>query len=140
MTTAPVVSPSPIVIPGWGENGETIPERLDAELIARAYRFSEQAHAGQTRHSGEPFVSHCVQVARILADLGLDTATVVSGLIHDVVEDTGVTVKEVEKEFGKEVAEIVDGLTKIAHLPTGSREDRSRTTASSCCRSPRMLA
>jgi GTP diphosphokinase / guanosine-3',5'-bis(diphosphate) 3'-diphosphatase len=124
MTTAPVVSPSPIVIPGWGENGETIPERLDAELIARAYRFSEQAHAGQTRHSGEPFVSHCVQVARILADLGLDTATVVSGLIHDVVEDTGVTVKEVEKEFGKEVAEIVDGLTKIAHLPTGSREDR----------------
>ena len=123
MTTVPVAR-TPVVIPGWGDTGDAIPDRLDAELIARAYQFSERAHAGQTRRSGEPFVSHCVQVAHILADLGLDSATVASGLIHDVVEDTGVTVAEVEKEFGKEVAEIVDGLTKIAHLPTGSREER----------------
>src|SRR5206468_12581979 len=99
------------VIPGWTPN-ETPNLRLDQELLARAYRFSEEAHRGQTRNSGEPYVTHCVEVAKILADLQLDTTTVASGLIHDVVEDTNVELEDVEREFGKEIAAIVDGLTK----------------------------
>ncbi len=112
------------VIPGWNSNGESIPDRLDQELLVRAYRFSERAHIGQKRLSGENYVSHCVQVAKILADLHLDTVTVASGLIHDVVEDTSVTVREVEAEFGAEIAQIVDGLTKIGHLPLNSSQER----------------
>nr|MDP9177560.1 bifunctional (p)ppGpp synthetase/guanosine-3',5'-bis(diphosphate) 3'-pyrophosphohydrolase [Gemmatimonadota bacterium] len=112
------------IIPGWNDNGTPLPERLDQELLARAYRFSEAAHLGQKRLSGENFVSHCVEVAKILADLQLDTVTVASGLIHDVVEDTAVEVTEIETEFGKEIAEIVDGLTKIGHLPINSSQDR----------------
>ncbi len=112
------------IIPDWSL-GEGANARLDAELLARAYRFSEIAHRGQTRNSGEPYVTHCVEVAKILADLQLDSATVASGLIHDVVEDTIVSVDDVEREFGKEIAGIVDGLTKIAKLPnSGSKQDR----------------
>jgi guanosine-3',5'-bis(diphosphate) 3'-pyrophosphohydrolase len=112
------------IIPGW-TTGETANDRLDEEVLARAYRFSEEAHRGQLRNSGEPYVTHCVEVAKILADLHLDTTTVASGLIHDVVEDTGRTVADVEREFGKEIAAIVDGLTKIAKLPnSGSNEER----------------
>jgi GTP pyrophosphokinase len=69
-------------------------------------------------------VSHCVEVAKILADLQLDTTTVAAGLIHDVVEDTTITVEDVEREFGAEVAQIVDGLTKIGNLPMHSKEER----------------
>ncbi|MBA3404130.1 MAG: bifunctional (p)ppGpp synthetase/guanosine-3',5'-bis(diphosphate) 3'-pyrophosphohydrolase [Gemmatimonadaceae bacterium] len=112
------------VIPGWNDNGEALPERLDQELLARAYQFSERAHVGQKRLSGEIYVSHCVEVAKILADLQLDTVTVASGLIHDVVEDTNVTVPEIEAEFGSEIAQIVDGLTKIGHLPLNSSQER----------------
>jgi GTP pyrophosphokinase len=112
------------IIPGWDLSTEALPERLDADLLARAYRFSEKAHAGQTRRNGDPYVTHCVQVARILADLQLDSVTVASGLIHDVVEDTAFSVEDVEREFGREIAQIVDGLTKIGHLPLASREER----------------
>ncbi len=108
------------VIPGWPDEAVPAHERLDRELLARAYQFSAEAHAGQVRNSGEPYVTHCVEVAKILADLQLDSATVASGLIHDVVEDTKITVADVEREFGGEVAGIVDGLTKIAKLPTGA--------------------
>ena len=118
-TTTPVE-----FIPGWDLSGEALPERLDVELLARAYRFSEKAHAGQTRRNGDPYVTHCVEVARILAELQLDSVTVASGLIHDVVEDTAVTVEEVEREFGREIAQIVDGLTKIGHLPLTSTQER----------------
>ncbi len=112
------------IIPDWSL-GEGANARLDEELLARAYRFSEEAHRGQTRNSGEPYVTHCVEVAKILADLQLDTTTVASGLIHDVVEDTAISVADVEREFGKEIAAIVDGLTKIAKLPnSGSKQDR----------------
>ena len=112
------------IIPGWSlDEGANV--RLDEELLARAYRYSEAAHRGQTRNSGEPYVTHCVEVAKILAELQLDTTTVASGLIHDVVEDTKITVEDVEAEFGKEIAAIVDGLTKIAKLPnSGSNQDR----------------
>ncbi len=111
-------------IPGFGPSADHAYEKLDHELLVRAYRFSDAAHAGQVRHSGEPYVSHCVEVARILADLQLDTATVTSGLLHDIVEDTDITVEDIEREFGAEIAQIVDGLTKIANLPLSSREER----------------
>jgi GTP diphosphokinase / guanosine-3',5'-bis(diphosphate) 3'-diphosphatase len=109
-------------IPTWIRDG--LPEKIDRDLLVRAYRFSERAHEGQKRLSGENFVSHCVEVAKILVDLQLDTVTVASGLIHDVVEDTEITVEDIEIEFGKEIAEIVDGLTKIGHLPLNSSQER----------------
>jgi len=112
------------MIPGFGPSADVSYDRLDHELLVRAYKFSDVAHAGQVRHSGEPYVSHCVEVARILADLQLDTTTVASGLLHDIVEDTDITVEDVEREFGSEIAQIVDGLTKIANLPLSSREER----------------
>jgi guanosine-3',5'-bis(diphosphate) 3'-pyrophosphohydrolase len=123
-TAAGDVTQAPGEIPGWVTSEEPLPERLDRELLVRAYRFSERAHRGQKRLSGEDFVSHCVEVAKILAELQLDTTTVASGLIHDVVEDTDVTIEDVELEFGKEVADIVDGLTKIGHLPLHSTQER----------------
>src|SRR5688572_9985845 len=113
------------IIPGWREDELPLHDKLDRDLLARAYRFSEAAHRGQVRNSGDPYITHCVDVAKILADLQLDSITVASGLIHDVVEDTKVTVADVEREFGKDIAAIVDGLTKIAKLPTsGSQEER----------------
>ena len=112
------------LIPGWDLSADGVPERLDLELLSRAYRFSERAHAGQTRRNGDPYVTHCVEVAKILADLQIDSVTVASGLIHDVVEDTAVTVEDVEREFGREIAQIVDGLTKIGHLPLTSTQER----------------
>src|SRR6185295_15923098 len=117
-------APTPITIPGWTSPTTPLREGLDQELLLRAYKYSERAHAGQTRLSGEPFVSHCVEVAHILADLHLDSVTVASGLIHDVVEDTDITVADVELEFGKEIAQIVDGLTKIGNLPLNSTQER----------------
>lgn len=119
--TAPVLND---IIPGWDLSTESVSGRLDVELLARAYRFSEKAHAGQTRRNGDPYVTHCVEVAKILAELQLDSITVASGLIHDVVEDTAFSVEDVEREFGREIAQIVDGLTKIGHLPMASREER----------------
>jgi GTP diphosphokinase / guanosine-3',5'-bis(diphosphate) 3'-diphosphatase len=91
------------LIPGWDLSAEAA-GRLDMDLLARAYRFSEKAHAGQTRRNGDPYVTHCVEVAKILAELQLDSITVASGLIHDVVEDTAYSVEDVEREFGREVA------------------------------------
>ncbi|HEV7837390.1 MAG TPA: HD domain-containing protein, partial [Gemmatimonadaceae bacterium] len=110
------------ILPEWIAEG--LPDRLDRDLLARAYLFSERAHSGQKRLSGENYVSHCVEVARILVDLQLDSVTVASGLIHDVVEDTDVTIEDIETEFGTEVAGIVDGLTKIGHLPLNSSQER----------------
>jgi GTP pyrophosphokinase len=117
-------SARPLQIPGWEFGPEGLPERLDPELLEKAYRFSENAHAGQKRQSGDDFVTHCVEVAKILADLQLDAVTVASGLIHDVIEDTDATLETVASEFGREIAQIVDGVTKIGSLPLNSIEER----------------
>jgi GTP diphosphokinase / guanosine-3',5'-bis(diphosphate) 3'-diphosphatase len=98
--------------------------RIDATVVARAHAFSERAHKGQKRASGEDYIAHCVEVATILADLHMDTASIAAGLIHDVVEDTAATHEEVLAEFGDEIAQIVDGVTKI-----GKVEFRSTTEA-----------
>jgi GTP diphosphokinase / guanosine-3',5'-bis(diphosphate) 3'-diphosphatase len=111
------------LIPNWNVT-EDRAERLDHELLVKAYQFSYQAHLGQKRFSGEDYVVHCVEVAKILAELQLDSVTVASGLIHDVVEDTAASVDDVEREFGHEIAEIVDGLTKIGTLPAHSSQER----------------
>ena len=107
------------LIPGWRESESPLHDKLDRELLVRAYRFGEGAHRGQLRNSGDPYITHSVEVAKILADLQLDSITVASGLLHDVIEDTRLTLADVETEFGKEIAAIVDGLTKIAKLPSG---------------------
>src|SRR3954471_2460168 len=96
------------LIPGWNEDELPLHEKLDREMLVRAYRFSEEAHRGQVRNSGDPYVTHSVEVAKILASFHLDSITVASGLLHDVIEDTTVTLADVEAEFGKEISAIVD--------------------------------
>jgi len=90
--------------------------RLDVDAIQRAHDLAVSAHAGQTRASGEPYVSHTIEVATILAQLRLDTDTIVAGLIHDTIEDTALTPREVESQFGADVAAIVDGVTKLGKV------------------------
>ena len=123
--TATAATTATEFIPGWREDEHPLHDKLDRDLLLRAYRFGEVAHRGQVRNSGEPYITHSIEVAKILADLQLDSITVASGLLHDVVEDTKATIGDVEREFGREIAAIVDGLTKIAKLPAGgSKEDR----------------
>jgi GTP pyrophosphokinase len=86
------------------------------ELIEKSYVFSAKVHRGQTRLSGEPYLSHPLEVANILADLKLDEATIVTGLLHDILEDTCCTPKELEATFGKEIGGLVNGLTKISRI------------------------
>jgi GTP diphosphokinase / guanosine-3',5'-bis(diphosphate) 3'-diphosphatase len=96
----------------------------DLDLIRRAYRFSEACHRGQQRASGEPYLSHPVEVARLLATFRMDATTVTAGLLHDVIEDTAATKADLEREFGREIADLVDGVTKIGKLAFSSREER----------------
>jgi RelA/SpoT family (p)ppGpp synthetase len=93
----------------------------ELSVVRRAYEQAVLAHDGQMRVSGEPYVLHCVEVGRMLADLGLDFHTVAAGLLHDVVEDTDWTVDDVRKRFDAEVARLVDGVTKLAYIDTMSR-------------------
>jgi RelA/SpoT family (p)ppGpp synthetase len=93
----------------------------DLELVQRAYEQAVFAHDGQMRASGEPYVIHCVEVARMLADLGLDHHAVAAGLLHDVVEDTDWTVDDIRQNFDGEVARLVDGVTKLAYIDTMSK-------------------
>lgn len=96
---------------------------VDRDLILRAYRFAEKAHQGQKRASGEPYVSHCIAVASILAELRVPPAVVIAGLLHDTVEDTSVTLEDIQREFGEEISKLVDGVTKLTNLPRVSRSD-----------------
>ena len=101
---------------------EAYADRVDVEQIRAAYEMAAEAHAGQRRASGEPYVNHAVEVATILASLRLDTATIVAGLVHDAVEDTAVSLADLRARFGDEIANLVDGVTKI-----GKVEFRSNT-------------
>ncbi len=103
-------------------------DQADFELLNRAYYFAKEHHKGQIRKSGEPFLAHCVEVARLLAQLGLDHTTVAAGLLHDVVEDTPATHEEVAKQFGEEIAELIAGVTKIDQITYESREVRQAET------------
>ncbi|MEW6424664.1 MAG: bifunctional (p)ppGpp synthetase/guanosine-3',5'-bis(diphosphate) 3'-pyrophosphohydrolase [Bacillota bacterium] len=98
--------------------------KADVAFLSKAYHFAKAAHEQQRRFSGEPFILHPVAVARILADLELDLETLVAGLLHDVVEDTRITLPQIEEEFGAEVASLVDGVTKLGRLEYKSKEER----------------
>ena len=96
----------------------------DLDLVNRAYRFSEKSHEGQQRASGEPYLSHPLEVAGLLVDFKMDVTTVIAGLLHDVLEDTRATKDDLAREFGPEIADLVDGVTKIGKLAFSSREER----------------
>ena len=98
--------------------------KVDIKEVVRAYQTAEAAHAGQTRRSGEPYIIHPVGVAEILAELGMDTPTIVAALLHDVVEDTGLTLEDVAAEFGDEAAALVDGVTKLDRISVSSKEEQ----------------
>jgi guanosine-3',5'-bis(diphosphate) 3'-pyrophosphohydrolase len=97
-------------------------------LIERAYHFAAKSHAGHTRASGSPYVSHPLGVSMILADLRMDSVTIGSGLLHDTVEDCGVTVAQLREMFGEEVALIVDGVTKLGRVEFSRKEERQAET------------
>ena len=99
-------------------------KQLDLGQIQRAYETAEKAHGGQLRVSGEPYIIHPLNVASILVGLGMDTETIVAALLHDVVEDTPVTLEDVSRDFGQEVALLVDGVTKLGKIPFSSREEQ----------------
>jgi GTP pyrophosphokinase len=104
---------------------EQLPENYslaDRELILRAYRVAEEAHREQKRHSGEPYINHCVTVASILADLRVPPEVVAAGLLHDTVEDTKVTLSDIRRDFGDTITVLVDGVTKLTNLPRVSRD------------------
>ncbi|UCD94983.1 MAG: bifunctional (p)ppGpp synthetase/guanosine-3',5'-bis(diphosphate) 3'-pyrophosphohydrolase [Candidatus Zixiibacteriota bacterium] len=103
---------------------ESFNANVDIPLLRRAYEFSDKAHAGQLRESGDPYIEHCLNVAFILAELHLDSVTIAAALVHDVVEDTDVKLEDITKEFGEEIATLVDGVTKISMVEFKSREDQ----------------
>ncbi|HAN44171.1 MAG TPA: (p)ppGpp synthetase [Ruminococcaceae bacterium] len=96
----------------------------DTEKITKAFLLAKEAHEGQMRDSGEPYICHPLAVSIILVDLGMDTDSIVAALLHDVVEDTQTTLSTVEKMFGKEVAQMVDGVTKLRKVPLITREEQ----------------
>jgi GTP pyrophosphokinase len=96
----------------------------DREIIRKAFEFSLLHHAGQTRASGEPFLVHPLEVAMVLADMKLDSTAISAGLLHDAIEDTPVTHEDIRREFGDQVAHIVEGVTKIGKIDLASREER----------------
>jgi len=95
---------------------------VDADKIKDAFLFAKQAHITQKRDSGEPYINHPVEVANILAELKLDGPTITTALLHDTIEDTGTTFDEVKKKFGNEIAELVEGVTKLSRLENKNRE------------------
>jgi GTP diphosphokinase / guanosine-3',5'-bis(diphosphate) 3'-diphosphatase len=96
----------------------------DLELVRRAYEFSQKNHAGQSRASGEPYLVHPLGVAQVLAEMKMDAVAIAAGLLHDSVEDTSVTIVDIRKEFGEQVAHIVEGVTKISQIDFATREEQ----------------
>ena len=96
----------------------------DITLLKKAYVFAAHAHKGQVRRSGEPYLSHPLEVVNMLADMRLDSTTLAAGLLHDVLEDTEISAQELEEAFGKEVAHLVESVTKISMVQASSPESR----------------
>src|SRR5450432_3918121 len=95
----------------------------DLELVRKAYEFSQKQHSVQQRASGKPYLVHPLEVALVLAEMKLDTVAIAAGLLHDSVEDTSVTIVDIRKEFGEQVAHIVEGVTKISKIDFATREE-----------------
>ena len=107
------------IVETYHENGHA-----QIEKLWEAYQFGKKAHEGQLRKSGDPYFDHCVEVAKILASLHMDTTTIMASLLHDVVEDTGYTFEDVAEKFGEEVANLVDGVTKLGDIKFKSRQEK----------------
>lgn len=93
--------------------------------VAKAYHYAEELHKGQYRQSGEPYISHPLNVAYILSEMHADTDTICAGLLHDTLEDTNTTKEAIAEDFNKEVANLVDGVTKISKLNFSSKQDQN---------------
>jgi guanosine-3',5'-bis(diphosphate) 3'-pyrophosphohydrolase len=115
--------------------------KVDARLLQRGYDLAEQCHRGQLRKSGDPYITHPLAVATILAELGMDTTTLVAALLHDTVEDTGLTLDDVTAEFDAEVAQLVDGVTKLDKVKFGDAAEAEtiRKMVVAMARDPRVL-
>lgn len=107
---------------------KTYNAQVDTQLVAKASEFASRAHEGQTRKSGEPYLIHLLEVAHILTEMRMDTSSVVAAILHDTVEDTSVTIEDIKREFGQEVAVIVDGVTKLSKLQFSNKEVRQAET------------
>ncbi len=131
---------SPVLEPLVAVHRQFYP-KANLALLQRAYEVAEQRHATQLRHSGDPYITHPVAVATILAELGMDTTTLVAALLHDTVEDTGYTVEALAGEFGDEVAHLVDGVTKLDKvvLGTAAEAETIRKMVIAMARDPRVL-
>jgi len=95
----------------------------EAKVIDKAYNFAKEAHDGQLRYSGQPYIIHPVAVATILVDLCMDYQSVVAALLHDTVEDTDVSLENVKNEYGADIAKLVDGVTKLGKIPLSTKEE-----------------
>ncbi len=115
--------------------------KADVKVVQRAYEVAEQVHEGQRRRSGDPYITHPLAVATILAELGMDTTTLVAALLHDTVEDTAYTLEKVEQDFGADVAHLVDGVTKIDKVKFGeaAKAETIRKMVVAMARDPRVL-
>ncbi|NUS71776.1 MAG: bifunctional (p)ppGpp synthetase/guanosine-3',5'-bis(diphosphate) 3'-pyrophosphohydrolase [Corynebacteriales bacterium] len=115
--------------------------RADVQLLQHAYRVAEQFHRGQLRKSGDPYITHPLAVAHVLAELGMDTVTLAAGLLHDTIEDTGYTLEQLKADFGGEVAHLVDGVTKIDSMEFGeaAESESIRKMIVAMARDPRVL-
>ncbi len=131
---------SPVLEPLVAVHRQYYP-KANLALLQRAYEVAEQRHATQLRHSGDPYITHPVAVATILAELGMDSITLVAALLHDTVEDTGYTLTALAAEFGDEVAHLVDGVTKLDKvvLGTAAEAETIRKMVIAMARDPRVL-
>lgn len=102
---------------------ESYNPQADMRQVIKAYNFANEAHEGQLRNSGEKYIVHPVNVAMILAELNMDTPTIIAGLLHDVIEDTSVSYEDMVDKFGKEVADLVDGVTKLKKLEYKTKQE-----------------
>src|SRR5947209_16147113 len=96
----------------------------DLSPLHRAFTFAVERHASQKRKSGEPYITHPIAVANVLVDMQMDSVCLQTGLLHDVIEDTGVKIEQIREIFGPEVALCIDGVTKLSKISMGNREDR----------------
>jgi len=123
--------------------GDNPPSEKDKEKLWQAFQFGKQAHAGQLRHSGEEYFNHCIEVAKILVEMKMDTTTIVSAILHDVLEDTEVTKKQLVEEFDSEIAALVDGVTKLGGIdfqsPQKKQADNFRKLLLSVAEDVRVL-
>ncbi|NLG47496.1 bifunctional (p)ppGpp synthetase/guanosine-3',5'-bis(diphosphate) 3'-pyrophosphohydrolase [Gordonia sp. (in: high G+C Gram-positive bacteria)] len=140
MTAAPRSGVAPVLEPLVSLHREVYP-KADFAVLQQAYTVADEHHSGQFRKSGDPYITHPLAVATILADLGMDTTTLVAALLHDTVEDTGYSLDQLEADFGSEVAHLVDGVTKLDKVALGSAAEAEtiRKMIIAMARDPRVL-